>query len=134
MNTSKITGIFIAVAVLAFGGMAGAQEADLPFYSGVSVSPNIMLMIDTSGSMDWSGGPGVTRMDVVKNVLIGDGEKVVQYNGETVYLPHHDVDLDRHCLGFSPHLSGCGLLDGPGRHRPRDHRGSEEAFGGCRRC
>ncbi len=98
MKKYKLLALVPALFAALFAGQAMGQAADLPFYSGVSVAPNIMLMIDTSGSMNWASGSDGTRMDVVRTVLTGSGVQYVyfpdgstRFTGDQVYIPHYDL-------------------------------------------
>ena len=76
---------------------AFGQMAELPFTASKSVPPNIMLMIDSSGSMGWSmtaDGKTARRMDFVKEVLAGSGNNTLTFGGDTVYIPHYDINTE----------------------------------------
>ena len=80
------------VTVMAMLGAGPAfSKAELPFFASISAKPNVLILLDTSGSMAWNtydsnnADTGKSRMDIVKKVLIG-GRVPVLYNNQQVYL------------------------------------------------
>jgi hypothetical protein len=76
-----------AVALVLVCMVAHGQEADVPFYAERVTRPNVMLLIDNSGSMSADGevaNDPRTRLQVVKDVLTG---RPIYKNGSPVYDP-----------------------------------------------
>ena len=80
---------------LGFALPALAQHAQVPVLSTNFVKPNVMIMLDTSGSMVWdingkssgqSGFLGTNRITIAKKVLTGEGMVAYQTQGVNVYL------------------------------------------------
>ena len=85
---------FVAVGalLLGFAFPALAQHANVPILSTNFVKPNVVIMLDSSGSMDWnlSGGNATTtnpsRLSIAQFVLNGSGLVALQYLTQNVYM------------------------------------------------
>ena len=84
-----------AVFLLGFAFQALAQMAQVPVLSTNFVKPNVMIMLDTSGSMLWdingkvvgqSGYLGTDRITIAKRVLTGEGMVSYQTQGMNVFM------------------------------------------------
>lgn len=89
INKKWLAGLIVMTSILWSGIVSGVE---LPFYAQVTAKPNVLLLLDNSGSMDWaidgtSPEPGESsRWQIAQRVLTGTGIIPVTYNGEQVYL------------------------------------------------
>jgi len=96
-NKTFLNATVAGAAVLFLAGLAHAQFAEVPFYAGNQIKPNVMIMLDTSGSMEWDINGctelayrctylGTNRIEIAKYVLTGSGAIPVQFEGYNVYM------------------------------------------------
>ncbi|MCB0220397.1 MAG: hypothetical protein KDH09_11930 [Chrysiogenetes bacterium] len=70
----------LALALMLVGQLAlpsrAHAQADVPFYANTEVEPNVLFVLDTSGSMAWSfqvmDGAMRTRLEAAKKILTGE--------------------------------------------------------------
>ena len=80
-----------AALILGFAFPALAQHAQVPVLSSNFVKPNVMILLDSSGSMDWNlsgGGANATnpsRISIAQMVLNGGVQVALQYLAQNVY-------------------------------------------------
>lgn len=84
--------------VLAMPVRAGITIPEVPLQSGTVVPPNILFILDDSGSMAWDFMPGafssagVPDMTYRNDKLIAYTRNTLYYNPNTVYLPWRNAD------------------------------------------
>ncbi len=92
MNFKKAISVLLGMAVVCISANSLGQQAELPYYSEQRIRPNVMLLIDTSGSMSSDGenvpGEDRSRMQIVRDVLTGTAPIPVEHDGKQVYMPH----------------------------------------------
>ncbi|HUT56019.1 MAG TPA: PilC/PilY family type IV pilus protein [bacterium] len=96
MKKIKIVAGLGALALMVIGSQVFGQVAEAPFYTQKRARPNVMLLLDNSGSMISNKidveGVLKTRLDILKIVLTGDGQ--LQYkttDNDPVYIAHGDT-------------------------------------------
>jgi len=84
--------VVIAGLIYLFWANAGYSGVELPFYAGVKAKPNVLILLDTSGSMGWCAGSSSScskpnrRIDIAQRVMTGTGRQPVLYNDNQVYM------------------------------------------------
>ncbi len=91
MNVKRFISVLLGLAVVSISVSSMGQEAELPYYAEQKIRPNVMLFIDSSGSMDWTGEevpPYRDRYEIVQDVLTGSAPQPVTHDDKTVWEPH----------------------------------------------
>ena len=84
--------VVIAGLIYLFWANPGYSGIEVPFYAGVKAKPNVLILLDTSGSMAWCAGSSSTcqkpnrRIDIAQRVMTGSGRQPVIYNNNQVYM------------------------------------------------
>jgi len=85
----RIWGFITAILAIAMILGAGvARSAELPFYAATQIKPNVLILLDTSGSMDWypdrtrDAPRGQRRIDIAQRVLTGSGKTPILYDNQ----------------------------------------------------
>lgn len=104
----------LALAVLALGQLALPErahaQADVPFYANTEVEPNVLFVMDTSGSMSWTfqfmDGAWRTRLEAAKKILTG--EYGSGGGGGGLRCPDGSSEVSGRCAVRVHQHCGCG--------------------------
>ena len=136
------TALGLGFLVCLSGGVRDASgAADVPFYAQNAVRPNVLIILDRSGSMAWkpdNSADGSTCTTPFVDCLYGADESKISIarrvlaglldddNSSSVVSPTDDDSLEIR-LGYMRYYNGCDLLGDP-----KDYRNQIPLYSGAR--